>query len=487
MPPPAGLVLLTGATGYVGGRLLHALEERGVPLRCLVRQPERLAGRVAATTELCPGDVLDPAGLDAALAGVDTAYYLVHTMGGKGDFEQSDREGARHFAAAARRQGVRRIIYLGGLGDQREALSPHLRSRHEVGALLRESGCQVVELRASIVIGAGSLSFEMVRALVERLPVMVTPRWVEAEAQPIGIDDLVAYLLAAGELPEGPSRVDEIGGPERLTYGDLMRRYARIRGLRRWMIRVPLLTPRLSSLWLGLVTPLYARVGRKLVESIRHSSVVLDPRGAAEYPVEPAGVDEAMRRALADEDQDAVKTRWCDALSSAGHPTDWSGVRFHHRLVDARSRVVRATPERAFRPIEGIGGANGYYAAGFLWTLRGALDLLVGGVGMRRGRPHPEHLRVGDPLDFWRVEAVEPGRLLVLRAEMKVPGRAWLKFEVLPHAEGAEVRQTALFDPAGLAGLAYWHSIRPLHGWVFSRMLRGIAAAAEDPECPAPA
>ena len=479
MAPATGPpLLLTGATGYVGGRLLAELEGRGLPVRCMVRQPERLTGRTGDATEVVGGDVLDLESLLAALAGVGTAFYLIHTMGGSGDFEESDRLGAENFAAAARACGVTRIVYLGGLGNAEEELSPHLRSRQEVGEILRRSGCEVLEFRASIVIGAGSLSFEMIRALVERLPVMITPRWVEVLAQPIGIQDLLAYLTAAAELPPGESRVYEIGGPDQLCYGGLMREYARLRGVRRRLIRVPFLTPRLSSLWLGLVTPLYARVGRKLIESIRHPSVVRDPAAMEAFAIRPAGVAEAMRLALDEEDREAVTTRWCDALSSAGAARDWSGIRFHHRLVDARSVYVDADAEAAFRPIQGIGGARGWYAAGWLWSLRGALDLLVGGVGMRRGRPHAERLRVGDPLDFWRVEALEPGRRLLLRAEMKLPGRAWLEFEVEPEGAGVRIRQTALFDPVGLSGLAYWHAIRPLHVWVFSRMLRGIAGAA---------
>lgn len=472
-----GKVLLTGATGYVGGRLLRRLEQRGTPLRCLARRPDELRARVAEGTEVVGGDLLDPDSVAAALAGVDTALYLVHSMGGERDFEELDRRAAQHFADAARRAGLRRIVYLGGLahGDD---LSPHLRSRHEVGHILRSSGVPVIELRASIVLGSGSLSFEMVRALVERLPVMVTPRWVDVEAQPIAIDDLLEYLVAALELPFGESRVFEVGGADRVSYGDLMREYARQRGLRRFMLRVPVLTPRLSGLWLGLVTPIYARVGRHLVESIRYPTVVRDPSAARVFDVRPRGIADAIAAALRREERELCETRWADALSSGSTPRTYAGVRFGNRLVDSRARDVDVPPERAFAPIRRIGGSTGWYGYDWLWRLRGALDLLVGGVGLRRGRRSAEELRVGDALDFWRVEVYQPGRLLRLQAEMKLPGRAWLELEVLPRAGGATIRQTALYDPVGLWGLAYWYLVLPLHHLVFERMLTNLARAA---------
>jgi len=471
------LILLTGATGYVGGRLRRLLEEGGRPLRCLARHPEGLASRVARTTEVVAGDLLEPETLGGALADVDTAYYLVHSMG-SGEFEERDRNAATNFAAAARRAGVRRIIYLGGLGHG-EDLSPHLRSRQEVGDLLRESGTQVLELRASIVLGSGSLSFEMIRSLVERLPIMITPRWVELEAQPIAIEDLLAYLIEALDLPLEESRVFEIGGADQVSYGDLMREYARQRELRRTMIRVPVLTPRLSSLWLGLVTPLYARIGRKLIVSIKHPTVVRDPSALEVFSVRPRGMSDAIGAAIRNEEREIAESRWSDAFSSGGDARTWAGVRFNNRLVDKRSRTVDVSPQQAFAPIRCIGGETGWYAYDWLWKLRGFLDLLVGGVGVRRGRPAPDDLHVGDALDFWRVEAYEPGRRLRLFAEMKVPGRAWLEFEVEPREGGATISQTALFDPVGLSGLAYWYLVYPLHNLVFRAMLERIARAAE--------
>ena len=481
MSPP-GITLLTGASGYVGGRLLPLLVEDGCRVRCLARQPENLLPRVPAGVEVVPGDVLDAASLPAALRGVDAAYYLVHSMGASGDFVEQDRRAADNFAAAARAAGVRRIIFLGGLGGEDPDLSAHLRSRHEVGERLRAHGVPVIELRASIIIGSGSLSFEMIRALVERLPVMITPRWVRVTAQPIAIGDVLDYLRAARTVGNGGrSLTIEIGGPDRVSYGELMGEYARQRGLRRRMIPVPLLTPRLSSLWLGLVTPLYARVGRKLVDSLRHPTVVCDDSAQRLFPIRPVGVREAVSRALRNEDAGFAQTRWSDALSAAASaPRQWGGVRFGNRLVDSRSALVAAPPARVFAAVERIGGATGWYYATWLWTVRGWLDLLLGGVGMRRGRRDPERVRVGDTLDCWRVESVQAGQRLRLSAEMKLPGRAWLEFEVEPAGDGARLRQTATFDPLGLWGMSYWYGVWPLHQLVFAGMLRGIARAAEE-------
>jgi uncharacterized protein YbjT (DUF2867 family) len=476
---PAATILLTGASGYVGGRLLSALEAGGYRVRCLARRPEMLTPRDNPATEVVSGDVLDPASLASALAGIETACYLVHSMGSTGSFEEADRQAARNFAEAAKAAGVQRIVYLGGLGDDRDALSPHLRSRQEVGQVLRGSGVPVLEFRASIVIGSGSLSFEMIRSLVERLPIMITPRWVNVPAQPIAVDDVLAYLVAALHLPIAEYRVYEIGGADQVTYADVMRVYARHRGLRVRMIAVPVLTPYLSSLWLGLVTPLYARIGRKLIESIVHPTVVRDDAALRAFAIRPVGVEEAVRRALASEERQFAATRWSDALSSAGALPSWGGVQFGSRLVDSRVTRVNVPPAAAFTPILRIGGNSGWYAWNSLWRVRGFLDLLAGGVGTRRGRRSPASLRVGDTVDFWRVEALEPNRRLRLVAEMRLPGRAWLEFEVTGDDRSAVITQSAIFDPVGLAGRAYWYALYPLHHLVFGGMLRGIAAAAE--------
>lgn len=475
------LILLTGGTGYVGGRLIPLLEQSGYRLRCLGRKAAHLTPRVQASTEIVQGDLLDPESLHAALQGVDTAFYLVHSMGTGQDFEQEDRQAARNFAQAARDAKVRRIIYLGGLGDSDQNLSPHLRSRQEVGDVLRESGSQVIEFRASIIIGSGSLSFELIRTLVQKLPVMIWPRWVSTPAQPIAIEDVLAYLLAAVESPSSESCVFEIGGPDQVSYGGVMLEYARQRGLKRWTIPVPFLSPRLSSLWLGLVTPVYARIGRKLVESLRNPTIVRNNDATNAFPeIHPRSLTDSIARALANEDREIAETRWSDAISSAGRPQRWGGVRFGSRLVDSRTADLPVSAERAFAPVQRIGGQTGWYFANWLWVLRGFLDLLVGGVGMRRGRRDPEMIATGETIDFWRVEAYEPNHLLRLSAEMKLPGRAWLEFEVTESADTTTIRQTAIFDPVGLLGLMYWYGIFPLHQMVFAGMLRGIVRSAEN-------
>lgn len=471
--------LLTGATGYVGGRLLTLLQNQKVQVRCLTRRPEALEDRRSATTEIVAGDVLNRDSLKTIFDGVETAYYLVHSMGAEGNFEEQDRIAASNFAEAATLAGVHRIIYLGGLGNPDHELSKHLRSRQETGDALRAHHAQVIEFRASIVIGSGSLSFEMIRALVERLPVMICPRWVHVQAQPIAIEDLLAYLIAVLDFPTSGSQVFEIGGPDQVSYGQIMQEYARQRGLTRWMIPVPFLTPYLSSLWLGLVTPLYARVGRKLVESLRNPTLISNNLAATSFAVRPRTFREAIARAMLNEDCEFAATRWSDALSSAGEVRSWGGSRFGSRLVDSRTSLVSVPAEQAFGPIRQIGGRTGWYYGNWLWTVRGFIDLLVGGVGVRRGRRDEQTLRVGDSLDFWRVELYEPGRRLRLYAEMKVPGRAWLEFEVTPTHEGSTIRQTAIFDPLGLLGILYWYGIYPLHQCVFAGMLRNISLAAE--------
>ena len=478
MPRPC--ILLTGATGYVGGRLLKALESRGYSVHCLARRPENLAGKVADTTEVVPGDLLDPDSLNRAMAGIDVAYYLVHSLGSSGDFEAEEAAGAQNFADAARAAGVTRIIYLGGLGAVADATSPHLRSRWRVGDILRGSGATVIEFRASIVIGSGSVSFEMVRALVERLPVMITPRWVSVPAQPIAITDLLDYLQAALDVPADGSRTFEIGGADVVSYGGLMQEYARQRGLRRRMIAVPVLTPRLSSLWLGLVTPVYARIGRKLIDSLRHASIVEYPAPPGAFDIRPMGIADAIATAIRNEDRDYAATRWSDALSSSGRERVQGNVRFGTRLVDTRTVTVASPPDLAFEPVRRIGGNTGWYSANALWKLRGFLDLLAGGVGVRRGRRHPSELAVGDTVDWWRVESYEPGRRVKFYTEMRLPGRAWLEFEVTPapNGNGSIIRQTAEFDPIGLAGLIYWYALWPAHAYVFRRMIRGVTRAA---------
>ena len=492
-------VLLTGASGYVGGRLLRALADRPETVRCLARRPEYLTSRVGPGVEVVRGDCLARETLPAALAGIHTAYYLVHSMGSSEDFVEQDRIAARNFGEAARAAGVRRIVYLGGLGGEDAELSAHLRSRHETGEVLRGSGVPVIEFQASIILGSGSLSFELIRALTERVPVMICPSWVRTIAQPIAIEDVVAYLVAALDLPpDAGSRVFQIGGADRVSYGDIMREYARQRGLGRLMIPVPVLTPYLSSLWLGLVTPVYARIGRKIIEGMRNPTAVEDGSALEIFPIRPRGLSESIDRAIRYEDREFAESRWSDAISSAGEQPSYGGVRLGSRIVDLRTRRVEVPPAAAFAPIRRIGGGTGWYYGQFLWRLRGFLDLLVGGVGMRRGRRDPETVVVGDALDFWRVEEFEPDRRLRLAAEMRIPGRAWLELEVKadptdgaptgsggPGAgRGSTISQTAVFEPAGLSGLLYWYLLYPVHALIFRGMLQRIADLATVPTSP---
>jgi uncharacterized protein YbjT (DUF2867 family) len=452
MIPPT--ILLTGASGYIGSRLLRLFEDDSVPVRCLARNPARVATS-RATTEVVAGDCLDEASLSAAMRGVDQAYYMVHSMASGPEFASLDRRAAANFGRAAAHAGVRRIVYLGGLGEQPESLSAHLKSRIETGQVLRESGVAVVEFRASVVIGAGSLSFDMIRALVERLPAMICPRWVDTPTQPIAIDDVLAYLRAARDLPPGCEGIFEIGGSDVVSYGDMMREYARLRGLRRLLIPVPVLTPRLSGLWLGLVTPAQARTGRALVEGLSNPTVVRSSRARETFPIQPMPLRAAFTRAI-----------------EAGDSTQ--------RKVDSRVVVVDARPVDAFAPIRRIGGGTGWYFADILWRLRGWLDVCMGGPGMPRCRRAPDTCTVGDVIDGWRVEAYEPDRLLRLAVGLKLPGHGWLEFRVAPVGDGARshIRLTATFDPRGIAGRLYWYGVMPLHTLVFGGLLRRIARRA---------
>lgn len=480
-------VLVTGATGYVGGRLVPRLLDRGCRVRCLTRDPRRLQGRSwLSRVEVVAGDVLVQASLEQALDGVEVAYYLVHSMAGGGAFHHRDLAAATTFGRAAARAGVRRIVYLGGLGDPDSDLSRHLRSRQETGLALRGAGVAVTEFRAAVVVGAGSISFEMIRYLTERLPVMVCPRWVYTRVQPIAIDDLLAYLVAALDEPAGEDRVIEIGGADIVTYGEMMRGYARARGLRRRLQPVPVLTPALSAWWVHLVTPVPSSVARPLVEGLRNETIVRDEVAHALFPaIRPVGYDTAVRRALESLGSGEVETTWSDALvTSAGDVPPRVLTTQEGKIIERRQIRVAADPADVFEVCARIGGPGGYPAYGWAWALRGALDRLIGGVGLRRGRRDPRRLRVGDALDFWRVEAVEEDRLLRLRAEMKLPGAAWLQFEARPQDSGTLLVQTAYFAPRGLPGLLYWYGLYPVHAAIFSGMIAALADEAGRRACP---
>lgn len=475
-------VLVTGATGYVGGRLVPRLLEEGHPVRCLVRDPARLQGRPwFDQVDLTCGDLLRPETLKEAFEGVDTAFFLVHTMQGGEGFHERDLDCARNFAQAARAAGVRRIVYLGALGRSDDgALSKHLRSRQAVADELRAHGPDVLEFRAGVIVGSGSLSFELIRDLTERLPVMICPRWVYTLAQPIAIRDVLSYLVGSIDA-EGGSHVVEIGGAQRLSYGDMMMGYAKARGLRRYMIPVPVLTPRLSSYWVHFVTPVPSSIARPLIEGLRNE-VVADTREARRlFPhIDPITYDEAVDRALRRIHDHTLNTTWYDSLSSSMRARPVELHVTEGMIVERRVRRLEVSPADAFRAFSGLGGERGWLYLDWTWRVRGIIDRLLGGVGMRRGRRHPDEVRVGDVVDFWRVEAVEPDRLMRLRAEMKVPGRAWLQFEAVPTDEGCELRQTAFFAPRGLFGLMYWYLLYPVHGFIFGGLVDGVARLARE-------
>ncbi len=477
-------MLVTGSTGYVGARLVPRLLDAGRAVRVMVRDPARLRGRPwLDAVDVVTGDVHDAGSLAPAMAGVEAAYYLIHGMSDSPDFAARDREAARRFGEAARAAGVNRIVYLGGLGDPASDLSHHLRSRQETGAALREAGVPVTEFRAAVIVGSGSVSFEMVRNLAERLPAMICPRWVYTLNQPIAVGDVLDYLVAALGTPASAGRVVEIGGADVLTYRDMMLRYAKVRGLRRWLVPVPVLTPRLSSYWVHWTTPIPASIAGPLIEGLRNEVIVRDDSARALFPeIRPMGFEEALRLALRRVEEGDVESRWADALQSSQGDRRPVAFEFQEGMFLERRRVeTRAAPADVFRAFTSLGGARGWLYADILWRARGALDRLAGGVGLRRGRRDPADLRVGDAVDFWRVETVEPPRLLRLRAEMKVPGRAWLQFEANPReGGGTELVQTAFFGPRGLTGLLYWYVLYPLHALMFSKMVERVARAAED-------
>ncbi len=477
-----GLVLVTGATGYIGGRLVPRLLEAGYRVRCLARARGKLAAHVWAAdprVEIVEGDVGEPEALQIALAGCTAAYYLVHSMVATGAaYAAQDRALAEAFAGAAGRAGLERLVYLGGLGELGDGLSEHLESRREVERRLQSGPIPVTVLRAAMIIGSGSASFEILRYLVERLPVMITPKWVATECQPIAVRNVLRYLVACLDVPETRGRTLDIGGPDVLSYRAIMDVMAEERGLpRRIVIPVPVLTPRLSSLWIHLVTPLSRRIARPLAEGLRNRVVCRNDDAQRLMPGSLLTVREAIRAALQRLKAGDVETAWSTAGPIPGDP-DWAGGTV---FTDSRSVAIAASPARVFAAVRRIGGGHGWYAADRLWRLRGLLDRLVGGPGLRRGRRDPDSVGYGEALDFWRVTGLVPDRRLALRAEMKLPGEALLEFTVEPEGANARLVQTARFLPRGLLGLAYWYAVLPFHGIVFAGMLQGIRREAETP------
>ena len=486
--PDQRTALVTGATGYIGGRLVPQLLAAGFAVRCLARNPGKLRDQPwFADVEVVKGDVGEREAVAGACAGADVAYYLVHSLGAGKRFERRDRDMARAFARGARKAQVDRIVYLGGLYPDAEDLSPHLDSRKEVGEILLDSGVPTAVLRAAVIIGSGSASFEMLRYLTERLPVMITPRWVDNRIQPIAVRDVLRYLVGAADLPPDVSRGFDIGGPDVLTYRQMMGRYAAAAGLaKRVIMPINVLTPNLASHWVAVVTPVPKGIARPLVESLVHE-VVCKEHDIAQYVSDPTegliGFDRAVRLALTRIQEFDVATSWSSA-DSPGSPSDplptdpdWAGGSLY---VDERSSVVQASPAALWSVIESIGGQNGWYSWSLGWRLRGIMDRLTGGPGLRRGRRNPFDLVVGDALDWWRVEELEDVKLLRLRAEMRLPGLAWLELRVEDDGHGRTVfRQRALFHPRGLLGQLYWFAISPFHGIVFGGMQRNIAKAAD--------
>jgi uncharacterized protein YbjT (DUF2867 family) len=469
-------VMVVGATGYVGGLLVPQLLERGHQVTCLVRNQGKLEKQPWASEVIVrEGDVLRSDNLHDLMRDQEVVYYLVHSMAtSHGSFEALDREAAANTGAAAAAAGVGRLIYLGGLGRRDRKQSAHLRSRHEVGDVLRSSGVPVTEFRAGVIIGAGSFSFEMIHHLANRLPVMICPRWVTTRTQPICSDDVIGYLLECLRKPESAGRIIDIGSPEILTYREMILTVARVLGLRRWLIQVPVLTPRLSSYWVGLVTPIPVRPSRALIEGLRHETICENEDALGMFDIRPVSFEIAVRQALGPILIEAQQS----AAEAGSSITD--GIERSHILIDHRQRMVGVAAEKVWRIVSEIGSGHGWYYADWLWKLRGLLDELAGGVGLRRGRRDSDDLIVGETLDFWRVEEVEPGRRLLLRAEMKVPGIAWLEFEVKPIDDHrCTLIQTARFYPRGLPGILYWYVIYPAHALVFRGLIRSIGTRAE--------
>lgn len=465
-------VLVTGATGYIGGRLVSRLVERGVPVRLLVRDARRIRGRWwEHDVDVVTGDLFDAASVERALDGADQAYYLVHSMTHADDFAERDRIAARNFVHAGR--DLRHCIYLGGLVPEGENVSRHLQSRGETGAILR-GGLPTTEFRAGPIVGSGSASFEMVRYLAERLPFMLAPRWITNSVQPIAVRDVLTYLVRAREI-EAAGIVD-IGGADVLSFRDMLQGYAKIRGLRRTILAVPVLAPALAALWVDRITPIPRRLAQPLIEGIAHPVLADTTKARALFPeIRPMGYRTAVERALVRLSEHAVESRWSDALgeSTSYELRDREGV-----LEETRTIYVDAQPDQVFRAFCRLGGDQGWLAWNWLWKVRGFLDRLVGGPGLRRGRRDPAWLYVGEAVDFWRVELVERPRLLRLRAEMRVPGLAWLQFTAVPEGQGTRLIQTALFAPRGLLGLLYWYAMYPAHLVLFPGMARAVAELA---------
>ncbi len=479
--PNSKLILVTGATGYVGGRLVPRLLEAGYRVRCLVRDPNRLQGRPwLKRVEVISGDALDRGTLAEAMKDVSVAYYLIHGKQGGHTSARRDLEVARNFAEVAEEAGIERIIYFGELVDPTTNLSPYLRARHETGYVLRHSHVPVTEFRAGMIIGSGSALFEMIRYLAEREPVLVCPAWFFSEAQPIAIRDTLAYLVEALETPKSIGKMIEIGGPTRLTYADMLLGYAEERGLKRALLRIPYYAPRLSAYWVHMVTPIHWRVVLPLIEGLHAKLIVRDETAKKLFPqIKPIDFHTAVHLALGRIQSDDVETSWSDALVTvAGDVKPYKFANEGGMFIETRQKLLDLSPQDLFRSYAAIGGKRGWLYMDWAWNIRGWLDKAVGGVGLRRGRRHPDEIRAGDSLDFWRVEEVEKDRLLRLRAEMRVPGKAWLQFESIPQDNKTLLAVTAYFAPHGVLGNLYWYAMWPFHKFIFDGLTQEIALRA---------
>jgi len=474
-------ILVAGATGYVGGRLVRRLREKEYVVRCLVRDRSRFPLTSDEGLEIAEGDVLRPDTLANAFSDISVAYYLVHSLGAGGDFAERDLIAADNFGRACAKAGVQRIIYLSGLGRSNDDLSEHLRSRQATGERLRAGGVAVTEFRAGVILGSGSLSFEIIRNLTERLPIMLAPRWISTLCQPISIANVLDYLVLALTVPESAGRIIEIGGSKITSYGELMAVYARVRGLKRYLVPVPFMTPRQSAYWIALITPIPANIVFPLVEGLKNEVLVTNDDARRLFPqIELLTPETAIGRALEKIELDQVDTVWWSALSAT--PTVQSPVRYSQKeglLLEQREILVKADSTVAFHVIERLGGSDGWLHLDFLWRIRGFMDKLFGGVGLHRGRRSRQKLALGDPIDFWRVEAYEENKLLRFRAEMKMPGNAWLQFRILPEGEYVRVRMTAIFDPHGLWGRIYWYAFWPAHLFIFNGMMAELKKRIE--------
>ena len=475
-------VVVTGSSGYVGGRLVPRLLDYGYNVRVLVRNPKRIKDKVwFDQVDVFKGDVLDESSLSGLFDGISCAYYLIHSMESSNDFVRTDLRAASNFARVSKRENLSRIVYLGGLADENSKLSTHLRSRQDTGKALSQFETQVIELRSSVIVGSGSLSFEMVRNLTERIPIMICPQWVYTKTQPIAISNVLQYLVDSLKIKDKSDLVIEIGGKDVLTYGDMIKKYAYSRHLKRYLIPVPVLTPKLSSYWVHWTTPLSANITKPLVEGLKNESIVNCSKAGIYFPdIKLLPYSEAVSRATSNFKKRAIETSWSDSLvSSNGNDSEVSSVLSEGLIVETRKSNINAKESEVFNAISSIGGENGWYYANFLWVIRGYIDLLFGGVGLRRGRRHPFKLRQGDALDFWRVEKVIKNKIIILKAEMKLPGKAWLEYELVNTNEGVNLFQRAYFMPRGLWGLTYWYSLYPLHKIIFRGLINEIKNKSE--------